>query len=327
MVLNNAEPQIATLLDLCASREVGIIAYAPGEWTKPAHLSYSELRALATQKADFLSRYDGIFPRKIVLIHFKSHIKNIIWFWASVLAGCVPTLSTPLVNNTEGRISHFKHLHRLLLDPVVITREEFVNSDFAENDILQVVAVEALESLKYSGSRSLAESEAIHSATDKAPKGHHHGSTNVSKDGISDCDTDCITSGLSNGLIHRRIGEHDHVSKNGSVGGHTNDDMNSNKNGAICSIEGIAALMLTSGSTGNAKAVCLTHEQILAAIRGKLFNMPLPHGSTLLNWIALDHVASPIEIHLCAMFARLDQVHVPSVGMLSNPLRFFTSPI
>ena len=50
--------------------------------------------------------------------------------------------------------------------------------------------------------------------------------------------------------------------------------------------------------------------------------MPLPQGSALFNWIALDHVASLVEIHLCAMFAGLDQVHAPAVEILENPLLF-----
>ncbi|KAM0793987.1 hypothetical protein BDR22DRAFT_877314 [Usnea florida] len=50
--------------------------------------------------------------------------------------------------------------------------------------------------------------------------------------------------------------------------------------------------------------------------------MPLPQGSALLNWIALDHVASLVEIHLCAMFAGLDQVHVPATEILTKPLLF-----
>lgn len=61
--------------------------------------------------------------------------------------------------------------------------------------------------------------------------------------------------------------------------------------------------MLTSGSTGNSKAVSLCHSNLLSSIRGKI----LHHGTTLssrfLNWIAFDHVACVSEIHLHAMEA------------------------
>ncbi|CAG8979790.1 hypothetical protein HYALB_00013372, partial [Hymenoscyphus albidus] len=89
-----------------------------------------------------------------------------------------------------------------------------------------------------------------------------------------------------------------------------------------CSTNEVAVLMLTSGSTGNSKAVCLTHKQIYAALRGKLSAMPLAPGTAIFNWIALDQVASLVEIHLCAIFAGLDQVHAPAVEMIGNPLSF-----
>jgi acyl-CoA synthetase (AMP-forming)/AMP-acid ligase II len=67
-------------------------------------------------------------------------------------------------------------------------------------------------------------------------------------------------------------------------------------------IEDTALLMLTSGSTGNAKAVCLSHGQIVAAVAGKSSVVLLPRKGSFLNWIALDHVASLVEIHLQALF-------------------------
>ncbi|KAL8743968.1 MAG: hypothetical protein Q9190_003737 [Brigantiaea leucoxantha] len=283
MTLSNAEPHTAALLHLGAARQAGIIIYPRGERSEPVRLRYSELRTLATQKAGLLRRYQDVVPGKIILIHFHSHLENIAWFWASVIAGCVPVLSTPLVNISEGRISHFKHLHSLLLDPIVITRQELIGSDFADNDVLRVVAVESVESLRHSFSEAAAKTQ-VNSLASVLPNGHTDGLTGDSKSGL------------------------------------TKGQMKSLTNDTTRSLKGVAVIMLTSGSTGNAKAVCLTHEQLLAAIRGKLYSMPLPEGSALLNWIALDHVASLVEIHLCAMFAGLEQVHVPVVEILGNPL-------
>ena len=321
MALPDADPHIATLLDLCAARQAGLITYTGGGRLKPTHISYSELCALATQKADLLRRYEGVVPGKIVLIHFQSHLENIIWFWASILAGCVPALSTPLVNSSEGRVSHFKHLHRLLLDPIVITRQELVSSDFAENDILRVVAVEAVESSRRSKSEAAAQPQANTSAY-SSPNGHPNGLINGHTDNLSNGTTNGLANGLTKGLFNGHTHGNSDVSTNGTTNGLTNGHTNGHTNCAMTSTEGVAVLMLTSGSTGNAKAVCLTHKQVLAAIRGKLSGMPLPQGSTLLNWIALDHVASLVEIHLCAMFAGLDQVHVPAAEILGNPLLF-----
>jgi acyl-CoA synthetase (AMP-forming)/AMP-acid ligase II len=64
--------------------------------------------------------------------------------------------------------------------------------------------------------------------------------------------------------------------------------------------EDIAALMLTSGSTGSAKAVPLKHKQILKAVQGKSLHHGTISGDVFLNWVGLDHVASLTEIHLQA---------------------------
>ncbi|KAI0964902.1 acetyl-CoA synthetase-like protein [Xylaria arbuscula] len=83
-----------------------------------------------------------------------------------------------------------------------------------------------------------------------------------------------------------------------------------------------AFLMLTSGSTGNAKAVPISHRQVMAAISGKASVRQLPTGRPFLNWIALDHVASLIEIHIQALWLGVDQVHVHTADVVSRPTTF-----
>ncbi|KAF1972059.1 putative NRPS-like enzyme [Bimuria novae-zelandiae CBS 107.79] len=87
------------------------------------------------------------------------------------------------------------------------------------------------------------------------------------------------------------------------------------------SVDQAAVLMLTSGSTGNAKAVPLRHNQLIASVQGKSKHHGTRRGDVFLNWIGLDHVASLTEIHLHAMSLCCDQVHVPS-EMLQDPLEF-----
>jgi acyl-CoA synthetase (AMP-forming)/AMP-acid ligase II/thioesterase domain-containing protein len=84
----------------------------------------------------------------------------------------------------------------------------------------------------------------------------------------------------------------------------------------------LAILMLTSGSTGNAKAVRLSHGQVLSAVDGKIAFRALPAGKPFLNWIGLDHVASVVEIHLPAMRLGVDQVHIQATDIIASPRLF-----
>lgn len=83
-----------------------------------------------------------------------------------------------------------------------------------------------------------------------------------------------------------------------------------------------ALLMLTSGSTGHAKAVALTVPQVLSSVCGKSENWDTSSSSVFLNWIGLDHVANLTEIHLHAMLVGAKQVHVQANDLLSDPLLF-----
>ncbi|KAK2598731.1 hypothetical protein N8I77_012121 [Diaporthe amygdali] len=79
--------------------------------------------------------------------------------------------------------------------------------------------------------------------------------------------------------------------------------------------------MLTSGSTGSPKAVCLTHRQVLAAVNGKASIRPGRTGP-FLNWVGLDHVASLVEIHIQALWLGADQVHVHAADVVALPRSF-----
>ncbi|KAK1723310.1 hypothetical protein CaCOL14_007143 [Colletotrichum acutatum] len=82
-----------------------------------------------------------------------------------------------------------------------------------------------------------------------------------------------------------------------------------------------AVLMLTSGTTRRAKAVQLSHAQILSSLEGKAMSVRSHNGGPYLKWIGMDHVACLTEIHLLAMYTGLSQVHLPADEVLSNPVQ------
>lgn len=84
----------------------------------------------------------------------------------------------------------------------------------------------------------------------------------------------------------------------------------------------LAVLMLTSGSTGNAKAVCLRHGQLLSAMQGKSQDHNTTSKDIFLNYIGLDHVANISQIHLHSMFVGAEQIHIQAADLVVEPLRF-----
>jgi acyl-CoA synthetase (AMP-forming)/AMP-acid ligase II len=234
----------------------GIILYKEVNET-PEYLSYWGLRNIAVAKANYLRRHHNIVPGKIILIHFQNHRENIVWFWAAILAKCVPAMSTPIVKSSEGRMSHLAHLHQLLLDPLVVTSQDLLDSDFAGNKLLHIVSVPETEIFKFK------EASTTFATAD------HQTSLNV--------------------LEHDQHDGNESTNDNYSLKYQTT---NGSGRRSTTSLQGVAVLMLTSGSTGSAKAVSLTHEQIMTACKGKLLHLPLPKDATILNWVGLDHVGS-----------------------------------
>lgn len=82
-----------------------------------------------------------------------------------------------------------------------------------------------------------------------------------------------------------------------------------------------AILMLTSGSTGDSKAVTLTHRNLLASMAAKARRQAVNACDIALNWISFDHVAALLEVHLIALYAGATQLHIEPTAILADPLR------
>lgn len=83
-----------------------------------------------------------------------------------------------------------------------------------------------------------------------------------------------------------------------------------------------AVLVLTSGSTGNSKAVMLSHANLLASMAAKNGYHGLTAQDISLNWVSFDHVAALLECHLLPLYAGSTQLHVEAPVVLQEPLNF-----
>lgn len=237
---------ISHILARAATSHAGITYYTSiHEAHEPLRLSYSELQREAIEKSRLLHSIQNISLNSIILLHFSTQHENISWFWACILGGFIPAISTPFVADTAQRKKHLLHLHKLLNGPVILTNDR-LTPEFLGLEELSLHTVESLCPLE------------------DAPQ------VTVSLNGPGD----------------------------------------------------IAALMLTSGSTGNAKAVPLRHGQLINAVEGKSRHHGIKEGDVFLNWIGMDHVASLTEVHLQAMALCSEQVHAATSELLKEPLNF-----
>lgn len=211
-------------------------------------LSYADLLALARDRATRLlsllkeQEHKAESPSTVVLLHFDSIEDNVIWFWASILAGISPAISTPLPASPDQREKHLTHLSTLFSQPIVLARESSLPL-LQGIPGFQVVTIETL-------GKQPADKIELPVAADP----------NI--------------------------------------------------------------YVLTSGSSGNAKAVELRSRQIHASLHAKHETLGSRTSDVFLNWIGFDHVANLTESHLFAMYLGVDQHHISAADVISNPTIF-----
>src|SRR5262249_22665356 len=85
----------------------------------------------------------------------------------------------------------------------------------------------------------------------------------------------------------------------------------------------LAVLFLTSGSTGDPKAVRITHRQLLDHCASGRAVYSLSDRDVALNWMPLEHAASLVMMPLRFHAVAAGQVYAPTALGLEDPLRWF----
>lgn len=99
----------------------GLILYPDGK-SIPAEISYKGLYTQAEQNSYLVRSLEGFKDGAPVLLHLDNHWDNILWFWATLLAGGLPVMSSPFSNAVEQRKRHIDNLSTLLDTPLCITK-------------------------------------------------------------------------------------------------------------------------------------------------------------------------------------------------------------
>ncbi len=238
---------LAQLLYRAARSRAGITIYSEWEETSCKHVTYKELLGAALNKASLIKSIPNIRHGKVILLHFSSFEENVLWFWAVVLAGFLPAVSTPVPADLERRRIHVAHIREMLQQPIVLTSKH-LKGEFENVQHNDLYAVDHL----------------------KAFQGDRNGE-----------------------LVPKSVSAMDP-----------------------------AVLMLTSGSSGNAKAVVLSHKQIISSVSAKSAFFDTTDADIFLNWIGFDHVASLIETHIHAIYVGSEFVHVPAPMLMADPRLF-----
>ncbi|KAI0182604.1 hypothetical protein EV127DRAFT_449170, partial [Xylaria flabelliformis] len=110
----------------------------------PERLSYSQLLKKACVTSQLVKTIPGICPNTIVLLHLDNHRDNVFWLWAVVAGGFVPAMSSPFTNDLTQRKKHLLHLHDVLQDPIVITREGLLSEFAVVEKTFRIFTIESL---------------------------------------------------------------------------------------------------------------------------------------------------------------------------------------
>ncbi|RDW89197.1 hypothetical protein BP6252_01229 [Coleophoma cylindrospora] len=318
--------------------ECGLIIYGTiGEAQPTIKLTYKQLLDAAEKRAQYLISKSHTKSGSVILLHLDNHLDNIIWFWTIVVAGCIPCVSTPFLKDAEHRHKHIHHLQRLLRNPLIVTSTNLI-SEFSSTRNADIFIIENVfndvPSMTSGPSSNLSHAMA---AVDLSQD--HDSAVGVLSDKVltnQSLDCSAHSNDVSNVAHHtaRNIGSTGSTSYGPKhTGSHSpvytgfdsalldTETPSSPRTAPEKSPDDLAVLMLTSGSTGDVKAVTLQHGQLLKALASKSAYHETNSSDIFLNWVGLDHVANLTEIHLHSMSLAAEQIHLPK-DIVCQPLAF-----
>jgi len=86
--------------------------------------------------------------------------------------------------------------------------------------------------------------------------------------------------------------------------------------------EDLTLLMFTSGSTGIAKGVVLSHQNVLGMCAGTVQLNGFTSQDVTLNWVGLDHVGALVFLAVMPVYLGCPQIHARAATVLEDPLRW-----
>ncbi|RJE26809.1 Thioesterase domain protein [Aspergillus sclerotialis] len=136
---------VHSLLQTAAARngDGRMIVYSHGRHESPRSYTYRELLKTASKASAVLRSNERYTPGAAILLHFNNHLDNIVWFWAVLLAGCIPAITPAFSNNQMQRAANLEHISSTLLTDWCLTSEALL-AEFAGQHAIEPIAVETL---------------------------------------------------------------------------------------------------------------------------------------------------------------------------------------
>lgn len=108
------------MLDYAAASQGDTVVYPPKYIREHCiRMQYHELLVKFRTRAQTIKKVLHVRAGSITRLHLNRQLDDIEWFWAVIMAGRLPALSTSLVNDHGQRRKHLIQLHGFLPDPII----------------------------------------------------------------------------------------------------------------------------------------------------------------------------------------------------------------